>query len=47
VAACAPGDSWDDMRAAAREYHLYKIVPKAGVSSRTELARLVLTQDPG
>jgi DNA-binding CsgD family transcriptional regulator len=29
------------------EYHLYKIFPKAGVSSRTELARLVLTQDPG
>jgi DNA-binding NarL/FixJ family response regulator len=28
------------------EYHLYKIFPKAGVSSRTELARLVLTQDP-
>jgi DNA-binding CsgD family transcriptional regulator len=27
------------------EYHLYKIFPKAGVSSRTELARLVLTQD--
>jgi len=26
------------------EYHLYKIFPKAGVSSRTELARLVLTQ---
>ena len=29
------------------EYHLYKIFPKAGVSSRTELARLILTQDPG
>ena len=28
------------------EYHLYKIFPKTGVSSRTELARLVLTQDP-
>ena len=27
--------------------HLYKIFPKAGVSSRTELARLILTQDPG
>lgn len=26
------------------EYHLYKIFPKAGVSSRTELARLVLTE---
>jgi DNA-binding NarL/FixJ family response regulator len=28
------------------EYHLYKIFPKTGVSSRTELARLVLTQHP-
>jgi DNA-binding CsgD family transcriptional regulator len=27
------------------EYHLYKIFPKVGVSSRTELARLVLTHD--
>ena len=25
------------------EYHLYKVFPKLGVASRTELARLVLT----
>jgi len=25
------------------EYHLYKLFPKLGVASRTELARLVLT----
>ena len=28
------------------EYHLYKIFPKVGVSSRTELARLVLIHGP-
>ena len=28
------------------EYHLYKIFPKLGISSRTELARLVAS-DPG
>jgi len=28
------------------EYHLYKVFPKLGVASRTELARLVLTGAP-
>ena len=27
------------------EYHLYKVYPKLGIGSRTELARLVLTAD--
>ncbi|HEY6795762.1 MAG TPA: helix-turn-helix transcriptional regulator, partial [Kineosporiaceae bacterium] len=29
------------------EYHLYKVYPKLGIGSRTELARLVLTTDAG
>jgi len=28
------------------EYHLYKVYPKLGIGSRTELARLVLSADP-
>ncbi|WP_236666685.1 MULTISPECIES: helix-turn-helix domain-containing protein [unclassified Nonomuraea] len=28
------------------EYHLYKIYPKLGIASRTDLARLVVLQKP-